>query len=349
MIHLKLEIDMKVKNISKVNGPLAIRDPFILASTISDVYPKGNGKMAPEYYLPNRNPGADFAPNLPWRMYHGDTIPGFPQHPHRGFEIVTIVPEGYADHFDSKGSKGRYGNGDAQLMSVGSGVIHSEMFPLLDDEKENPFRLFQIWVNLPSKSKLTDPEYKMLWNEKIPVAIDKDQNGNEVKVKVIVGEYNGVKALGTLKHSWAADPKNNMGIALVEMDANTVFTLPAKSATMNRFVLYYEGNDVVEVDGYKMQTNFLADLGGNEAITIKSGKGSAKLLILEGEPINEPVAAHGPFVMNTQRELQEAFAEYQRTGFGGWPWGKKESDIVNPKDARRFASYDFDKVVERPE
>ena len=340
---------MKVKNISKVVGPMPVRDPFILSAYHYDLYPKGNGQMGvdPEL-LKGKNIGQDFDRNADWRMYHGETIPGFPHHPHRGFEIVTIAAEGFADHFDSKGSKGRYGNGDVQLMSAGSGVLHGEMFPLLDDEKENPFRLFQIWLNMHSSDKLTEPTYKMLWSEKIPEANYTDDNGGKVNVKVILGEYNGVKSQDPLAHSWAKDPKHHVGIALVELDSGTKFTLPAVSETMNRFVFFYDGTSTVSVDTYNMQQRFIADLAGNEEIVITNGDAKAKLLILEGEPINEPVAAYGPFVMNTEQEIQKAFREYQQTQFGGWPWGDKETDIVNPKEAGRFASYNMGKEIDQP-
>lgn len=339
---------MKIKRISNTESRLDVRDPFILAAHHRDQYPEGNGKMAPKSYLPTRVKGSDFNNSAPWRMYHGDTIPGFPQHPHRGFEIITIIPEGYADHFDSKGTHGRYGDGDVQLMSAGSGVMHSEMFPLLNDDKENPFRLFQIWVNLPSKSKLTEPDYKMLWRDKIPTAKISSDSG-DVTFKIILGEYYGVKALGALKNSWAADPKNHFGVAMIEMDANTEFKLNAVSSTMNRFLFYYEGEDSVSIEGTPLRISQLADLYGDQDIVIKSGNSKAKLLLLESEPINEPIAAYGPFVMSTERELQEAFMEYRQTEFGGWPWGEKESDIVIDKNAGRFASYQFGKVIDKPE
>lgn len=339
---------MKVKNISKIEGRLPIRDPYIMGAYHFDKYPEGNGKFGPKVSLAGRNIGSDFDNKNEWRMYHGETIPGFPHHPHRGFEIITIIPEGYADHFDSKGSKGRYGQGDVQLMSAGSGVLHAEMFPLIHEDKPNPLRLFQIWLNLPGKNKLTDPNYKMLWAEKIPTAVVEQGDGKKVTVKVILGEYAGTKDCGALTHSWAADPNNHVGVALVDMDPNTEFVLPAVSSTMNRFVLFYDGAGTIEVDTYRMKSNHFADLDGGEEIIIKNGDNRAQFLILEGEPINEPVAAYGPFVMNTQQELQDAFREYQVTEFGGWPWGDKETDLVNPKDAGRFASYNFGKEMDKP-
>ncbi len=340
---------MKMKSVQKVEGRISIGDPYIFGAYHYDKYPKGNGNLGPDAeLLKGRNIGSDFDNNQEWRMYHGETIPGFPHHPHRGFEIVTIVPEGYADHFDSKGSKGRYGEGDVQLMSAGSGVLHGEMFPLVHDDKENPLRLFQIWMNLPAKSKLTEPDYKMLWRENIPQTTIQQENGN-VHLKVILGEYYGIKSIEPLKNSWATDPNNHVGIALVELEPNTSFTLEAVSSTMSRYVFYYEGNDSISLEENKLDAGYLADLQGGERIVIKNGSEHAKFIILEGEPINEPVVAYGPFVMNTEQEIKDAFKEYRLTEFGGWPWGEKETDLVHPKDAGRFASYNFDAIIDKPE
>jgi redox-sensitive bicupin YhaK (pirin superfamily) len=340
---------MKVKNIHKVVGPMPIRDPIILGAYHRDLYPKGNAKMGPDPdLLKGKQLGNDFDRAADWRMYHGTEIPGFPHHPHRGFEIVTIVEEGFADHFDSKGSKGRYGDGDVQLMSAGAGVLHGEMFPLLNDESPNPFRLFQIWLNLPAKSKMTDPDYKMLWKENIPIATYKNDQGAETKIKVIMGNYHGVQSIAPLKNSWAMDPNHHMGIALISLAPGATFELPAVSPTLSRFVFFYDGNGIVNIEEYKMQERYIADLNGNEKVVITNGDQMAKLLILEGEPIGEPVAAYGPFVMNTEAELQQAFQEYRTTQFGGWPWGSEEKDLVLPKDSGRFASYNFDQVIDKP-
>jgi redox-sensitive bicupin YhaK (pirin superfamily) len=118
----------------------------------------GDGKMQ----APRRGNGADFDPRSPYRMYHGDRIPGFPQHPHRGFETVTATMEGTIDHTDSVGNAGRYGHGDLQWMTAGKGVVHGEMFPLVNDKSPNTLRLFQIWLNLPRVNKMVDPAFAMV-------------------------------------------------------------------------------------------------------------------------------------------------------------------------------------------
>lgn len=339
---------MKIKKIVPTNGQMPLRDPYIIGMHHYDEYPKGNGKMGPLADLSDRNLGSDFDPRKSWRMYHGEEIPGFPHHPHRGFEIVTIVPQGYADHFDSRGTTGRYGEGDVQLMSAGKGVLHAEMFPLIHEDKENPLRLFQIWVNLPSKSKLTDPDYKMIWKEDLPEQTFTDEKGHEYNLQVILGNYNGIQSAGALKHSWAADPDHHMGIALLTLQPNATFTLPSISQTMNRFVLMYNGSETVSLENYTIRKNDFADLNGGETITFINGSEVSQILILEGEPINEPVVSYGPFVMNTEAELQASFDEYRRTEFGGWPWGATEKDLVHPTDAGRFASYNFGKIIDKP-
>merc|ERR1711991_727920 len=116
---------------------------------------------------PIRGNGADFNPSAPYRMYHGDKIPGFPSHPHRGFCTLTCTIKGMIDHADSAGNAGRYGNGDHQFMLAGKGIVHSEMFPLINIDKPNRTKFFQIWMNLESKNKMVDPYFTMHWHEKI--------------------------------------------------------------------------------------------------------------------------------------------------------------------------------------
>jgi len=111
---------------------------------------------------PRKGNGADFDPSGPYRMYHGDRIPGFPQHPHRGFETVSCTLNGLVDHSDSCGNAGRYGHGDLQWMTAGKGIVHGELFPMINRNSQNIVRLFQIWLNLPAKSKMADPDFVMV-------------------------------------------------------------------------------------------------------------------------------------------------------------------------------------------
>ena len=151
-------------------------------------------------------------------MYHGTKVPGFPMHPHRGFETVTIVKKGFVDHHDSVGASGRYGNGDVQWLTTGSGCQHAEMFPLVSMEEENPLELFQIWLNLQAKDKFTKPAYKMLWAEDIPEITVGDDYGPKAKVTVIAGSYNDVKGLEPNPASYASNPQGHVNILMIDMD-----------------------------------------------------------------------------------------------------------------------------------
>ena len=142
---------------------------------------------------------------------------GFPQHPHRGFETITVVREGLVDHADSTGAAGRYGNGDVQWMTAGKGVLHSEMFPLLKSEEENPLELFQIWINLPRKNKMVDPHFKMMWTESIPVFSEMDANENKVMVEVIAGNFQDLTAPKPPPNSWAHEAVNDVMLSLIHI------------------------------------------------------------------------------------------------------------------------------------
>ncbi|MDD4516160.1 pirin family protein [Massilibacteroides sp.] len=331
---------MKVKNIGLMEFQLPVKSPFIVCFHHKDHFPKGNGKGEPVQYLTDRRRGEDFDHKAPWRMYYGDKVPGFPVHPHRGFETITVMMAGFADHFDSKGSKGRYGEGDVQWMTAGAGVQHSEMFPVLSSEKENPMELYQIWLNLPKNGKFVEPDYKMFWNEQIPVVED-----GKARVKIISGSYKNTSALTPPPASWAATAENHVGVCLIDLEPGAEFILPSVSPTLNRMLYFSEGKDI-SIEGTEVEVRHYAELDGNEEIKITNGLLKSQLLLLEGEPVNEPVAAYGPFVMNTRAEIQEAFAEYEETQFGGWPWDR--NDPINPVDSPRFASYRHGEKEERP-
>jgi redox-sensitive bicupin YhaK (pirin superfamily) len=171
-------------------------------------------------------------------MYHGSEVPGFPVHPHRGFETITIVRKGYVDHADSLGASGRYGEGDVQWMTAGAGVQHSEMFPLLHKDKENTLELFQIWLNLPKKNKMVQPDFKMLWSNNIPKV-----KSEGLEVSIISGEYRGTKFFEAPKNSWAADTANDVNILLVKIDNSGKFTYTAKKG-LNRSLYLFEGSGI---------------------------------------------------------------------------------------------------------
>ena len=130
--------------------PWPTLDPFLFCAHHDDAYPVGRADLGPAVSLEGRDLGMDFSRRDGWSMYHGTRVPGFPRHPHRGFETVTIARRGFVDHSDSLGAKARFGEGDTQWMTAGRGVVHSEMFPLISQAEENPLEIFQIWLNLPA-------------------------------------------------------------------------------------------------------------------------------------------------------------------------------------------------------
>ncbi|HYN59579.1 MAG TPA: pirin family protein, partial [Rubrivivax sp.] len=154
--------------IEALGFPWQTIDPFLFCVYHDDAYPRGNAQFGPDAPLDGRNLGQDFAGKDGWRMYHGLKVPGFPAHPHRGFETVTIVRRGLIDHSDSLGAAARFGGGDVQWLTAGRGIVHAEMFPLLDAGAPNPLELFQIWLNLPARNKMAEPHFKMLWSQDIP-------------------------------------------------------------------------------------------------------------------------------------------------------------------------------------
>jgi hypothetical protein len=325
----------KILKIESLGFPWKTQDPFLFCAYHRDEYPKGNVQMGVDAdLLKGRNIGQDFVGQDNWRMYHGSHIPGFPYHPHRGFETITINKEGVVDHTDSLGAAGRFMAGDVQWMTAGKGVQHSEMFPLLNKETGNPLEIFQVWLNLPSSSKMVDPHFRMLWKEDIPVIHHKDAANQETTIQVIAGKINAINALVSTPDSWAARPENAVGIYTVKMEANAEWNLPKTNSEANRSIFFYKGGSI-EMEGKTIASNQIVETLAGEDILIKNGDSEAYFLILEGKPIGEPVVQHGPFVMNTQEEIRDAMREYGKTQFGGWPW--KEREVTHPREKGRFA------------
>lgn len=329
------------------DGPMPTIDPFLFCVYHKDQYPAGNLKME----APEMGNGSDFDPSAPYRMYHGELVPGFPQHPHRGFETVTATIEGIIDHADSLGNAGRYGDGDVQWMTAGKGCVHSEMFPLIRTKQDNPTRFFQIWLNLPSKNKMAEPGFKMFWNDKIPVY----QSDDDSKVKVTLWAGNYLLPQGEINPpaaSWAADPVNDVAIWHITLQPGAKWTLPAAhgGSDVNRQLFYLEGESrVMKIDGQQIDKKTVHQLQADVEVELQlddSAPGVGEFLLLQGKPINEPVAQYGPFVMNTAQEVQQAFTDYSKTRFGGWPWPR--DDMVFEREKGRFAQFGKEKKLETP-
>lgn len=313
------------------------RDPFLFCVHHEDKFPKGNDVMGPDpNYFKGRHMGDDFIIKDGFRMYHGKTVPGFPGHPHRGFETITVVREGLVDHADSMGASGRYGNGDVQWMTAGKGVQHSEMFPLIEKEKENPMELFQIWLNLPAADKMVEPHFKMLWKDSIPVFEHLDTENKSTKVEVIAGSIEDKKAPTPPPNSWAAKDDHHVAVWNIKMEACAVWTLPKAIAGINRTLYFYEGA-TLKLAGKDIPKYSSIEVEPDHDIQIQAGEDGASILMLQGKPISETVMQYGPFVMNTKEEIQQAFEDYHKTQFGGWPWPKY--DQVHDRTKGRFAKH----------
>jgi hypothetical protein len=267
-------------------------------------------------------------------MYHGETVPGFPGHPHRGFETVTIVRRGLIDHSDSLGAAARFGRGDVQWVTAGKGIVHSEMFPLLDRDKPNPLELFQIWLNLPRADKMVDPYFTMLWSHAIPRVVDRNSGGTEIAV--VAGRLGDAVAPAPPPNSWAARPDSDLAIWTIRMAPGATWTLPPARAGTNR-TLYFFAGARLRLAEHTLDRHAGIALPPDAAVPLEAGDREVELLLLQGKPIGEPVVQYGPFVMTTRAEIQQAILDYQRTRYGGWPW---PSDApTHGRDPARFARH----------
>jgi redox-sensitive bicupin YhaK (pirin superfamily) len=333
-----------ILSIAPLGFPWQTKDPFLVCVHHVDLYPAGNDRLGPAASLAGRNMGQDFAGKDGWRMYHGHAVPGFPQHPHRGFETVTFVREGFIDHSDSLGATARFGRGDVQWLTAGAGIVHSEMFPLLKPDQPNRLELFQIWVNLPAKSKFAPPYFTMFWDADVPRYRPAGQSG--VEVTVVAGELDGAKPPPPPPDSWAANPDAELAIWLVSLDPNADWTLPPTKSSRTARTLYFFSGAKVEIAGQLLTKPAAIEVAPDREVRIAALEGRAEVLIMQGRPIAEPVAQYGPFVMNTRAELETAFNDYRRTQFGGWPFSA--DDPVHPRERGRFARHADGRVEDAP-
>jgi redox-sensitive bicupin YhaK (pirin superfamily) len=218
-----------------------------------------------------------------------DYLAGFPSHPHRGFETVTYMLDGHMRHEDSRGNRGDLGPGDVQWMSAARGIIHSEM----PQQTEGRMRGFQLWLNLPAAEKMKPAAYRDISAQDIPVVSG---------VKIIAGEYRSTK--GPI-HGGATDPY----YFDIHLEANGTFEAPLPQGH-NAFLYAYEGEALVGTESKLLPNRAAAILTVGDFVKIKSDKG-ARVLLLAGKPLREPVVQYGPFVMNTREEIERAIADYQ--------------------------------------
>ncbi|MTV27444.1 pirin family protein [Nitriliruptoraceae bacterium ZYF776] len=338
----------------ELGRPWQTVDPFLFCVHHDDDFPEGDEEFGPCAPLVGRNIGSDFSGRDGWSMYHGSQVPGFPQHPHRGFETISFMRKGIMDHSDSLGAAARFGKGDVQWMTAGSGIVHSEMFPLLDREARNQTELFQIWINLPATDKMVPPHFSMLWNHQIPKHTLLDAAGRTTEVTVVAGELvAGHRAPAPPPHSWASRRDSDVGIYHAQISPEGSWTLPATADDRTvRTVYVFRGGSVralrADATGRQLGTevvgNHAAVVRPDVPLTLTDTGDGAEVLVLQGRPIGEPIVQYGPFVMNTKAEIQKAFADYQETHFGGWPWPVDEPN--HGADLRRFAKHADGRVEE---
>lgn len=326
-------------------SPWPTIDPFLFIAYHLDDYPEGTESLGPDEAELKRRPiGMDFENPSGWNMYHGDLVPGFPAHPHRGFETVTYVRRGICDHADSLGAAARFGQGDTQWLTAGGGIVHSEMFPLLSSDEKNPLELFQIWLNLPAADKYADPHFAIFWSEETPTIVRESESGAKARAVIIAGSFGDeVKPLSPPPASWASRDESDIAIWHLELEDGASIELPQAREGSHRLAYFFDGAKI-SVDGEELKAGEGAELDATKPGVIRAEGGVASLIILQGKPIGESVAHHGPFVMNDDEGLRQAFLDYQRTLFGGWPWPDK-----GPVHGRqgRFARYPDGKVEER--
>lgn len=288
---------MKQRNVEMIATPSTphfVGDGFRVHNFIPS-YPRMDMKRMDPFIMLDYNSKYDFPPS--------EAPKGVGVHPHRGFETVTIAYQGKVEHHDSAGGGGIIGKGDVQWMTAAGGVLHKEYHETEWSKKGGIFQMVQLWVNLPAKDKMSKPKYQSIVNSEMAKVTLPDNAG---LIEVIAGEYNGTKgSASTFSPLHIYNARLNKG-------GKVNLQLPSD---FNTALLVIEGEIVVN-GTEKVETDHLALMANDgEDFSIEATE-KAVILVLSGEPLNEPIAAHGPFVMNTHQELVEAFNDFNTGKFG---------------------------------
>ena len=288
---------MKTKNIELIAAPGAphyVGDGFRVHNFIPSAYHLEMERMNP-FVMLDYNSRFYFPPS--------DKPRGVGVHPHRGFETVTIAYKGKVAHHDSHGGGGVIGEGDVQWMTAASGVLHKEYHEENFSRQGGDFQMVQLWVNLPAKFKMSDPKYQSITNAELGKF---SLPGNAGVVEVIAGQYKNVKGAAS-----TFSPVNLLN-ARLNKGGKAEFSFPA---SCNTALLVIEGSIIVNGSENVPTDHLLLFENEGDNFSIEAEENSV-VLVLSGEPINEPIAAHGPFVMNTRQELVEAFQDFSEGKFG---------------------------------
>ncbi|CAM4257256.1 pirin family protein [Serratia silvae] len=271
----------------------------------------GNGFLVNSLFSYNEL-GAEMSPFLlldhaaPTKFRSHSGRRGVGQHPHRGFETVTIVYQGEVEHRDSTGSGGVIGPGDVQWMTAASGILHEEFHSKDFSQKGGTIEMVQLWVNLPAKDKMAAPGYQTLLNQDIPVVPLADNAG---QVRVIAGNYDG--------HAGPARTFSPINVWDMKLNAGHTTTLQVEEGH-TLVVVMLHGAILVNGEQIVRETQMVLLDRAGDAITIEANNG-VSLLVLSGEPIDEPIVGYGPFVMNSEAEIQQAFRDFNSGQFGAMP------------------------------
>lgn len=242
--------------------------------------------------------------NEPYYFKPSETRLGIGAHPHRGFETVTIAYDGKVEHHDNKGNHGIIGPGDVQWMTAASGIMHKEYHETEFSKNGGIFHMVQLWVNLPKDKKMIEPKYQPLLKEEMGVLkLDNDKG----EISIIAGEVNGVKG--------PANTFTNINLYNINLKnyGNTTLSEPKN---FNTAILILKGEAKVNEDKICKEGDFIVFENVEGEILLESLTEESLFLVLSGEPINEPVVSHGPFVMNTLGEILDAYEDFRNNKFG---------------------------------